>query len=539
MKKTTQFRNLLLSDQLEFLCEAHNGLSARIVEEAGFKGIWGSGLSLSAQYGVRDNNEASWTQVLEMLEFMSDVTSVPILLDGDTGYGNFNNMQRLVRKLEQRGIAAVCIEDKLFPKTNSFIRGSAQPLANMEEFCGKIKAGKDAQADDDFSVVARVEAFIAGWGLDEALRRAESYHAAGADAILIHSALSVPDEVLAFKKEWAERSPVVIVPTKYYATPTDVFREYGFSIAIWANQILRSSISGMQKAAKAIYEAENLLAVEDRIVPVREVFRLQGADDLELAEKRYLPRSGKTAKAVVLAASRGKELESLTEEKPKAMVQIAGRPLLSYINEAYNAVGIKDITVVRGYLKETVDLPGLRYVDNDDYENTGELCSLKTALDSLEADNADLVISYGDVLFKKYIPQMLQDNDAEMAIVVDTSWQNSSNTGRYTDFVQCSEPYSRDIYGRQVCLECMAPDIPVEKIHGEWMGFVKIKADVLQRVQEELDNLVNKQGRKDAKMHDLLNACVERGYLVDVLYTSGHWLDIDSLDDLERAGSFV
>ena len=118
--KASQFKKLLLSSQLEFICEAHNGLSAKIVEEAGFHGIWASGLSISAQFGVRDNNEASWTQVLDNLEFMSDATQIPILLDGDTGYGNFNNMQRLIRKLEQRHIAAVCIEDKLFPKTNSF-----------------------------------------------------------------------------------------------------------------------------------------------------------------------------------------------------------------------------------------------------------------------------------------------------------------------------------------------------------------------------------------------------------------------------------
>lgn len=126
MKKTAQLRALIESDELEFVMEAHNGLAARIVEEAGFKGIWGSGLSMSAAMGVRDNNEASWTQVLEVLEFMSDATTIPILLDGDTGYGNFNNMRRLVKKLEQRDIAGVCIEDKLFPKTNSFV-GEAQP----------------------------------------------------------------------------------------------------------------------------------------------------------------------------------------------------------------------------------------------------------------------------------------------------------------------------------------------------------------------------------------------------------------------------
>ena len=141
-KKAAQFRELLRSGQLEFLMEAHNGLSARIVEEAGFRGIWASGLSISAALGVRDNNEASWTQVLEVVEFMSDATSIPILLDADTGYGNFNNMRRLVRKLEQRGVAAVCIEDKLFPKTNSFINSERQPLADLEEFAGKIKAVK-------------------------------------------------------------------------------------------------------------------------------------------------------------------------------------------------------------------------------------------------------------------------------------------------------------------------------------------------------------------------------------------------------------
>src|SRR5512134_3420404 len=172
IKKTTQLKQMLQSDQTEFIMEAHNGLSARIVEEAGFKGIWGSGLTLSASLGVRDNNEASWTQVLDVLEFMSDATSIPILLDGDTGYGNFNNMRRLVHKLEQRDVAAVCIEDKLFPKTNSFINGDHQPLADMDEFCGKIRAGKDAQTDPDFCIIARLEGFIAGWELDEVLQRA-------------------------------------------------------------------------------------------------------------------------------------------------------------------------------------------------------------------------------------------------------------------------------------------------------------------------------------------------------------------------------
>ncbi|MFD0619589.1 phosphoenolpyruvate mutase [Paenibacillus sp. GCM10027629] len=291
MKKTKELRNLINSKKLEFIMEAHNGLSAKIVEEAGFKGIWASGLSISAAMGVRDNNEASWTQVLDVLEFMSDASSIPILLDGDTGYGNFNNARRLVKKLEQRNIAGVCIEDKQFPKMNSFINGQLQPMADIEEYCGKIKAMKDTQIDDDFVVVARVEALITGRGLEEALRRADAYRKAGADAVLIHSKRPDITEIEAFMKEWAGRLPVVIVPTTYYLTPTDKFRELGISLAIWANHNLRSSIEAMKQVSRRIYQDESLVQIEQNVASLKEVFRLQGAEELEAAEQQYLPAS--------------------------------------------------------------------------------------------------------------------------------------------------------------------------------------------------------------------------------------------------------
>jgi len=289
MKKTTKLKKLLHSQKPEFLMEAHNGLSAKIVEEAGFKGIWASGLSISASMGVRDSNEASWTQVLETLEFMSDATTIPILVDGDTGYGNFNNARRLVKKLEQIDIAGVCIEDKLFPKTNSFIDGNVHPLASIEEFCGKIKAMKDSQVDDDFIVVARVEAFIAGWGLEEAFTRAEAYRQAGADAILIHSKKADFKEVEAFTKKWKKRHPVVIVPTKYYKTPSSEFEKLGINTVIWANHNLRASITAMQNISKQIQQEESLIHVEKSIASVNEIFRLQNAEELQRAEKNYLP----------------------------------------------------------------------------------------------------------------------------------------------------------------------------------------------------------------------------------------------------------
>ena len=537
MEKAKKFRSLLNSPQLEFLCEAHNGISAVIAEEAGFKGIWGSGLSLSAQFGVRDNNEASWTQVLEMLEFMSDATRVPILLDGDTGYGNFNNMRRLVKKLEQREIAAVCIEDKLFPKTNSFIQGQAQPLADIDEFCGKIKAGKDAQRHDDFSIVARVEAFIAGWGLSEALQRAEAYRKAGADAVLIHSALSMPDEVLAFKKEWANRLPVVIVPTKYYSTPTEVFRDHGFSLVIWANHLLRASIAAMQQTARSLASDQNLFSVEDRVVPVAEVFRLQGAVELQQAEKKYLPLRHLGIQALVLAASRGEELGELTENRPKTMVSVAGRPLLAHIVEALNATGIKNISVVRGYKKEAVNLPNLNLIDNDDYAASGELVSLLKGLQGIQPEQ-DLIVCYGDVLFNKYIVQILAESRDPLAVAIDTNWMESVNRDRQADYASCSLPHSRESFSTRIWLQRIGTEISRSDIHGEWMGFFKIAAAEIAAVAGVVERMLSEGDQRWAKLPDLLNLLVEKGNRVGVYYTTGHWLDVDSLEDVVHAGNF-
>jgi phosphoenolpyruvate phosphomutase len=536
--RSSQFKKLLLSEQLEFICEAHNGLSAKIVQEAGFRGIWASGLSISAQFGVRDNNEASWTQVLENLEFMSDATTIPILLDGDTGYGNFNNMQRLVRKLEQRQIAAVCIEDKLFPKTNSFIKGDAQPMADMQEFCGKIKAGKDAQTDSDFCIIARVEAFICGWGLAEALRRAEAYRQAGADGILIHSALSVPDEILSFKQEWGNRCPVVIVPTKYYATPTDVFRQHGFSMVIWANHMLRTAVVAMQKTARTLKEQEHLLSIEDKVAPVSEIFRLQNAAELQDAEDRYLPRGAENTSAIVLAASRGEELRELTEHQPKTMVKIQGAPILSHIVDAYNAVGIKDITVVRGYKKEAVTLPNLTYLDNDAFAETGELDSLHKALCAQKGQAKDLIVSYGDVLFNKYIPQALCQEKEDFVIFVDSDWQNQSSYARLGGFAECSLPNSKKAFNAKVYLRQLGNTVPGERTHGVWMGFLKASPAGTLQLQTILAAILADPANRKAGIPHLLQELLKRQCPIRVLYTVGHWLDINSLDDVVQAGNF-
>lgn len=537
-RKTTLLKEMLQSPELEFIMEAHNGLSAKIVAEAGFKGIWASGLSMSAALGVRDSNEASWTQILEVLEFMSDASALPILVDGDTGWGNFNNLRRAVQKFNQREIAGICIEDKLFPKTNSFI-GDGQPLADMDEFCGKIKAGKDSQLDDDFQIVARVEALIAGWGLDEALRRAEAYHEAGADAILIHSKKSTADEVVAFMREWAGRSPVVLVPTKYYKTPTPVFDDAGASMVIWANHNMRAAITAMRETTNRIFRDKSLEGVEREVVSVSDVFDLMGNAELADAERRYLPKKSDSSSAVILAASRGSEFGEMTEDKPKCMLEVRGQPLLRRLVDIFRAGGVRDVTVVRGHRKEAVNLPDIKTVDNDLYERGGEVSSLACAIEALQGP---VYISYGDILFRQYFLDLVEDTDAEIVVVADAQWheRTSESADWVRDFVTCTRPYSASyLVEEPAYLLCAGEDIPEEGRHGEWTGLMRVSNKGAETLRNEIDAI-----RKDGAMNgmgipQLLTRLAEKGEKIAVVYVAGQWLDVDDYADLMKAGQFL
>ena len=539
VSKAKAFRALLNAPDLAFLMEAHNGISAKIVEETGFPGIWASGLSMSAALGLRDNNEASWTQVLETLEFMSDATRIPILVDGDTGYGNFNSVRRLVKKLCQRDVAAVAIEDKLFPKTNSFV-GEAQPLAEVDEFCGKIKAGKDSQRDPDFSIIARTEAFISGWGLDEALRRAEAYHAAGADAILVHSKKPSADEVLAFAREWANRCPVVIVPTMYYATPTEEFRRAGISVVIWANHNLRAAVAAMREASRRIREDQSLMGVEGRVASVHDIFELTDNKELVDAEKRYLAPDRRSLRAVVLAASRGASLGALTEDKPKCMLDVRGKPLLHRLVKTMRESGLSDIHIVRGYKKESIALSEVHMVDNERYDETGEAASLACAIERLDGP---CLVSYGDILFRRYILDRLIEAPAPITLVVDARWRErrDSAAGRVVDRVRCSRPHTGDYLEDEEPAELLdiGPEVPEKAAMGEWIGLVKLNTLGASALRAELEALRREGLLDQASLPDVFARLVKREQRIAVLYITGHWLDVDDALDLATARNFL
>ena len=521
--RTSRLRSMLYSSELEFLMEAHSGLSAKIVEEAGFGGIWASGLSVSAMLGLRDNNEASWTQVLDVLEFMADASALPILVDGDTGYGNFNNVRRLVRKLGERGIAGVCLEDKLFPKTNSFL-GERQPLADAEEFCGRLRAGKDAQTDDDFCIVARTEALISGHPIDEALRRAEAYHAAGADAILVHSKKADAGQILGFMQRWDGRCPIVIVPTMYYATPSSAYRDAGVSLVIWANHLVRASISAMRETARTIASTQSLMEVEDRVTPVREIFRLTGNEELEEASQRYLPAS-RSVRAVVLAAGNG----AAGADRPTCMLDVRGKPLLHRLIASLNESGVLDVAVVRGDRAEAVSAQGAAMIDNPAYAETGEAGSLACALPRLKGET---VVVYGDVLFRRYILDGLLDSKADVTVVVDSSKRAGANA---RDLVKADRADDGGFDDDAAHLTSIAID-PAEA-SGEWIGLMRLSARGSELATEALAAMQADGSLAGADMAALLER-LAASVPVAVHYIRGHWLDVDTPSDLAEARNF-
>ncbi|MGZ4032254.1 MAG: phosphoenolpyruvate mutase [Tumebacillaceae bacterium] len=287
MSSRLQFRNMMADpDKVIQAVGAHNGLSAKLVEQNGFDAVWASGFEISAASAKPDANILSMVEFLEASSQMVDAVSIPIVADCDTGFGNVNNVIHMIKAYEKSGVAAVCIEDKVFPKVNSFIPGR-QELAPIGEFCSKIKAAKDTQNDPNFAVIARVEALIAGHGMEEALERAHAYREAGADMILIHSKQKTPAEIFTFASQWNQKTPLVIVPTTYSNIQFDEIHEHGIKMVIYANQGMRAAVKAMNQVLGQLKKTNSIASIDNELASMDDIFELQGMKEMLRQEKMY------------------------------------------------------------------------------------------------------------------------------------------------------------------------------------------------------------------------------------------------------------
>jgi phosphoenolpyruvate phosphomutase len=518
---------------------AHDGLSAKLVEAAGFDGIWASGFEISAAHGVPDANILTMTESLAAAAQMASASQLPVLADCDNGYGNAINVIHAVRAYEREGIAGICIEDNVFPKRCSFYAGVKRELADVEEHAGKIRACLDTRRDEDFSIVARTEALIAGWGMEEALKRGRAYADAGADMVLIHSKSGSPDEVIEFARLWDRDAPLVCVPTIYKSITAGELSAAGFKVVIFANHGIRSAIKAMRETFADLVREQKCAAVDDRIVPLEDVYDLIGVSEMKREETAYMPAGGRNVHAVVLAAGSSPELGDLTADRPKAMLDVKGKSILARQVEALNGVGIKDIAVVVDWKKEAVDLPNLRVYTAE--RSAGEVASLMAASDELDRRT---VVLYGDILFDRTILERLLQSEGDVVLVVDRA---TPPPGSKRDLVVTANHV--DSNGRFLPRvdEVTVIGREVEGANGEWIGMAMFSEEGVERLRAVLER-VSADGEKPlheaargsaAALTDVLQALVNEGVSVRCIDTYKGWMEIDTFEDYRRAWSQV
>ena len=266
--------------------EAHSPLSAMIVENTNvvkknkfyeFDGMWSSSLTDSALRGKPDNESVDLSVRMNTLNEILSVTTKPIIFDADTG-GRNEHLPYTVKALESAGISAIIIEDKIGLKKNSLFQNQSNAKQdNIKNFFKKIKVAVNAKISDDFMIIARIESFILGKNLNDALKRAEAYSKSGADAILIHSKEKKPDQIIQFSKKFIKskyRKPIVAVPSTYSSTYEKTLQESGVNVIIYANHLLRASYPSMMKVAESILKFERSKEAEKNIIPIKEIISL-------------------------------------------------------------------------------------------------------------------------------------------------------------------------------------------------------------------------------------------------------------------------
>jgi phosphoenolpyruvate phosphomutase len=285
MSNADILRQKVESSEIVKVGGAFDAMSAKLVEMHGFDAIWAGSFAISATHALPDASIMTMTEFLHVTTSMVDACKIPVIADCDTGFGGPSNVSHMIKKYETAGVAAISIEDKIFPKQNSLLDGGKQELISEKEFVAKIIAAKEAKRNPNFMIIARTEALIAEAGMDEAIQRARAYEKAGADALLIHSKKDTPDEVFEFADTWGGNLPVVVVPTSYPSIKLSDLQKHKIKMIIYANQTLRASYASMNRVLKQIRDSDSLNSVKEEISTMEEIFRLQKMYELKNEEE--------------------------------------------------------------------------------------------------------------------------------------------------------------------------------------------------------------------------------------------------------------
>ena len=285
-KRKSKLRRIMEAKKIVRILESHSALTGLIIENLKvikkqnyleFDGMWSSSLTDSALRGKPDNQSVDYSTRIQGLNEILEVTTKPIIFDADNG-GRIEHLPYMIKSLERIGVSAAIIEDKVGLKKNSLFKNqSGVKQDSIKKFCQKIAKAKDTKISDDFLIIARIESFILGKSLSDALKRAEAYSKAGADAILIHSKEKNPSQIFSFAKKFTKSKffkPMVAVPSSYSKTYERDFIKNGFKIVIYANHLIRAAYPAMLNAAKSILSNNRSFNIENKISPIKDIINL-------------------------------------------------------------------------------------------------------------------------------------------------------------------------------------------------------------------------------------------------------------------------
>tara|TARA_B100001540_G_C15815383_1_gene646962 strand:- start:3340 stop:4233 length:894 start_codon:yes stop_codon:yes gene_type:complete len=285
LENSDLLRELLHKKDILKVGGAFDAMSAKLIEINNFDAIWTGSFAISATHALPDASILTMTDFLNVSSSITDSCKIPVIADCDTGFGGPSNVSHTVKKFESVGVAAICIEDKTFPKQNSLLKNGTHQLISEKDFVAKIMAAKEAKVNKNFMIIARTEALIAETGMEDALARATAYETAGADAILIHSKKTTPDEIFEFSKIWNGNIPLVVVPTTYPSVSIDDLIKNNFKMIIYANQTLRASYTAMNNVLKQLDTSKRITDIKQEISSMEDIFSLQEMYEIKNQEK--------------------------------------------------------------------------------------------------------------------------------------------------------------------------------------------------------------------------------------------------------------
>ncbi|MFB0562328.1 MAG: isocitrate lyase/phosphoenolpyruvate mutase family protein [Candidatus Lokiarchaeia archaeon] len=536
------------------IIEVHDGLSSLIAQNAKidvngkileYDGFWIGSFADSASKGIPDAEIVGFDSRLHTINEILNVTSKPILVDGDTG-GSPAQFEYFVRYLERLGVSGVIIEDKVFPKRSSLDESAKQDLEDPEIFAKKLRSGINVKINDDFMIIARIESLITGTGLEDALSRAKAYAEVGVEGIMIHSKKDSPDDVLAFARKYEKlceeigRRPfLVCVPTTYNLITDRELAENGFNIIIHANHLIRAAHKSMKNVANTILLSDRNFEAETLCSPVSEIFEDLGFTRIKEQDKKY----AKEQRIWVVIPAAGKD--PIFKLKPKSLIEIGGKTILEYQLESIRKAGLRNISIVRGYKGELFNSREAKYLDNPEYETKYILHSLLCAREIMDDG---FILIFSDILFNESIIKSLLKTKDFITLLVDNSYRyHKHEIDKKLDLVVSKtkkKSHHRALHPTTMNeIIRIGKNIDKDEADGEFIGIAYFSPEgvnILKKVYDDCKKhwkgkFHEAESFDRAAITDILQEIIDRGFTVKALEIYKGWMEIHNPVDIKIA----